>query len=364
MTDRSSKSTKTLLWLQSGGCGGCSLSLFGAEAPDLLSSFEAANIELLWHPSLSLETGQQVLDLIEAIRSGQQKLDILCLEGSVINGPDGTGAYHLMAGTGGKPMRDIISELAIHASQVVAIGSCAAYGGITAAGENEVEATGLSFDGNKPGGLLGGDYRSDLELPVINIPGCPIHPDWVTETLAHLSSDQMKVQDLDAFGRPLSMAGSLVHHGCSRNEFYEYKASAERLADLGCMMENLGCKGTQAAGDCNSRPWNGSGSCITGGYPCIACTEPGFEEPGHSFAETPKIAGIPVGLPTDMPKAWFVALASLSKAATPKRLSENATAERVIFTHNRVPVGDIPKPDKKPASPAPLFGAARRKDRS
>jgi hypothetical protein len=42
--------------------------------------------------------------------------------------------------------------------------------------------------------------------------------------------------------------------------------------------------------------------------------------------ETPKIAGIPVGLPTDMPKAWFMALASLSKAATPERIGINAKA--------------------------------------
>jgi hypothetical protein len=31
-----------------------------------------------------------------------------------------------------------------------------------------------------------------------------------------------------------------------------------------------------------------------------------------------------------MPKAWFVALASLSKAATPKRLKENAVADHIV----------------------------------
>jgi Ni,Fe-hydrogenase I small subunit len=121
-----------------------------------------------------------------------------------------------------------------------------------------------------------------------------------------------------------------VHHGCPRNEFYEFKASAERPSDLGCMMENMGCKGTQAHADCNTRLWNGSGSCLRGGYACINCTAPKFEEPGHPFAETPKFAGIPIGLPTDMPKAWFVALASLAKAATPERLRRNAVADHVV----------------------------------
>jgi ferredoxin hydrogenase small subunit len=67
-----------------------------------------------------------------------------------------------------------------------------------------------------------------------------------------------------------------------------------------------------------------------GGYACISCTEPGFQSPGHPFHATPKIAGIPVGLPTDMPKAWFVALASLSKSATPTRVKRNATADHVV----------------------------------
>ncbi|PWJ21858.1 ferredoxin hydrogenase small subunit [Jannaschia seohaensis] len=66
-----------------------------------------------------------------------------------------------------------------------------------------------------------------------------------------------------------------------------------------------------------------------GGYPCIACTAPEFESPKSTFTETPKIAGMSVGLPTDMPKAWFMALSSLSKAATPKRIDTNARADRV-----------------------------------
>ncbi len=319
---------RTLLWLQSGGCGGCTLSLICAEAPDFLTAFEAAGIELLWHPALSLETGRAARGIIEAVLAGRQRLDILCLEGAVMTGPEGTGRFHLMAGTG-EPMMDILKRLAERAAHVVAVGSCAAWGGITAAGGNAAGAVGLAHDGAAPGGLLGGAWRDGSGLPVINIPGCPVHPDWVSETLAMLANGEITPDDLDEFARPRAISGTLVHHGCSRNEYYEYKASAENLCEVGCMMENLGCKGTQAAGDCNRRAWNGAGSCITGGYPCIACTEPGFEEPGHPFTETPKVAGIPVGLPTDMPKAWFVALASLSKAATPRRLRENATSDRV-----------------------------------
>ena len=314
--------------MQSGGCGGCTLSLIGAEGPDLLATFEAANIEVLWHPSLSEQSGRAVIGIMERIISGEETLDILCLEGSVMRGPNGTGRFHMMAGTD-RPVMDWISDLAAKAGHVVAVGSCAAYGGITAAGANEVEACGLSYDGRKEGGLLGADFRSQSGMPVINVAGCPIHPGWLTETLHMIAAGRFGKAEIDEWERPLSYTMHLVHHGCARNEFYEFKASAEKLCDLGCMMENLGCKGTQARADCNMRAWNGSGSCLDGGYPCINCTAPGFEEPGHSFTLTPKISGIPVGLPTDMPKAWFVALASLSKAATPARLKENSVADHL-----------------------------------
>jgi ferredoxin hydrogenase small subunit len=87
-------------------------------------------------------------------------------------------------------------------------------------------------------------------------------------------------------------------------------------------------------GDCNQRSWNGGGSCTKGGYACIACTSPGFEG-AQNFLATAKLAGIPVGLPTDMPKAWFVALAALSKSATPRRVRLNATADHVVVPPGR-----------------------------
>ena len=317
-----------MLWLQSGGCGGCTLSLLCAESPDVLTTFEAAGINVLWHPSLSEACGVEFHGIIEDIESGKIPLHILCLEGSVIRGPGGSGRFHMMSG-GDEAMKDVIDRLARRAEHVVAIGSCAAYGGITSAGDNPSDACGLQYEGSKKAGLLGGDFVSQGGLPVVNVAGCPTHPNWVTDTLSRLANDEFTPDDMDDVGRPRSYADHLVHHGCPRNEYYEFKASAEKPSDLGCMMEHMGCLGTQAHADCNTRLWNGHGSCLRGGYACINCTAPTFEEPGHTFFETPKIAGIPIGLPTDMPKAWFVALSSLSKAATPKRLKENAVSDRI-----------------------------------
>ena len=315
------------------------MSLLCAESPNVLETLEDAGISFLWHPALSQETGAEVRDLLTQIETGAIVLDVLCVEGSIVRGPLGTGRYHMLAGTG-RSMLDWVQSLARKAQFVVAVGTCAAYGGVTSAGENPSDAIGLQYDGAHAGGALDAVFRSVGGMPVINVAGCPTHPDWVTETLLLLAAGALDAGQLDDFGRPRFYADHLVHHACPKNEFYEYKASANALSQAGCLMEHLGCVGTQAVGDCNIRTWNGDGSCTRAGYPCINCTAPEFEEPGHAFAETPKFAGIPIGLPSDMPKAWFMALASLSKAATPHRIATNAVADRV----------QVPPTIKKPKS--------------
>lgn len=318
-----------MLWLQSGGCGGCTMSLLCHDAGDVVGTLRDGGINLLWHPVVSEQTGDEAVRILRDCAQGAVALDILCIEGALLRGPGGTGRFHVLSGTG-RAMIDWVRELALMANHVVAVGSCAAFGGVAAAGVNPTDACGLQYEGDHVGGLLGDRFRSKAGLPVINVAGCPTHPGWVVETLLSLAMGEFGQGDLDALGRPRFYAEQLVHHGCNRNEYYEFKASARKLSELGCLMENLGCKGTQAHADCNVRPWNGSGSCTSGGYACINCTEPGFEEPGHPFAQTPKIAGIPIGLPSDMPKAWFVALAALSKSATPPRVRANASSDHLV----------------------------------
>jgi NiFe hydrogenase small subunit HydA len=318
-----------LVWLQASGCGGCTMSLLGADLAGLFETLSEAGIEVGYHPAVGEASGVCARTLIESFADGRLPVGILCVEGALVTGPAGSGRYHLLAGTD-RPMVDWVRDIAQRARHVVAIGSCTAFGGVIAGGENAVEARGLQYDGETPGGLLGAAFRSGSGSPVINVAGCPAHADWIVETLLQLVDGGFAADELDAFARPRTFSDSLVHHGCPRNEYYEFKASAGRPSDQGCLMENLGCLGTQAHADCNVRPWYGEGSCLRGGFPCIACTEPEAMDPGHPFLETPKVAGIPTGLPADMPKAWFVALAALSKSATPRRVRENAQADRTV----------------------------------
>lgn len=326
----------TVLWLQAGSCGGCTMSALGAEDVGLVKALSHFGVRLLWHPSLSEECGDEAVAILEACASGGQRLDALCVEGSVLRGPGGSGRFQMLSGTG-RSMAHWLSLLAPKANYVVAAGSCAAFGGVPAGGPNPTDATGLHYDGFTAGGLLGEGFRSKAGLPVINIAGCAPHPGWLVETLAALALGDYGPERLDWLGRPRAFADHLAHHGCSRNEFYEFKASAAQSSDRGCLMENLGCKATQAPGDCNIRRWNGAGSCTDGGFACINCTTPGFQDPNAPFLETAKVAGIPVGLPVDMPKAWFVALAALSKSATPQRVRVNAHADHVIVPPARRP---------------------------
>ncbi|UYO49956.1 HupU protein [Rhodopseudomonas sp. P1] len=317
-----------ILWLQGASCGGCTMAALEGGHSGWFAELKRFGINLLWHPSVSEATADEAVAIFERIASGEQRLGALVLEGAVLRGPNGSGRFNMLGGTG-RSMLHWVTALAPRADYVVAAGSCAAFGGVPMAGSNPTDASGLQYAAAEAGGVLGAGFRSRAGLPVINIAGCAPHPGWISETLAALALGGVDSAALDAFGRPRFFADHLAHHGCARNEYYEFKASAEELSQQGCLMEHLGCKATQAVGDCNQRGWNGSGSCTSGGYACIACTSPGFET-SQGFMETAKLAGIPVGLPLDMPKAWFVALAALSKSATPKRVRANAAADHIV----------------------------------
>ncbi|MPT23737.1 MAG: hypothetical protein E2577_12490, partial [Starkeya sp.] len=128
-------------------------SMLCAEAPDLATTLESANIRFLWHPTLSEETGAEAVALFEQVLDGTLRLDALCVEGAMLRGPKDTGRFHILAGTG-VPTIDWVRRLAAVAEHVVAVGTCAAYGGVTAAGANPTDACGLQYDGRREGGAL------------------------------------------------------------------------------------------------------------------------------------------------------------------------------------------------------------------
>ena len=317
-----------LLWLQGASCGGDTISFLNSEQPSALTVFNMLDINVLWHPFFSIEQGSAVTRILEGIGADKTFLDILVLEGAIPNGPDNTGGFFLFCE---RPFREWVKDLARKAHFVMAVGTCAAFGGILSGHENINEVSGLQFENTRKGGLLGPDFTTGSGLPVVNVPGCPSHPDWIVETMTALLKGWLKKEDIDTFHRPRVFFNKLAHHGCPRNEYYEFKASAVKYSQQGCLFEFLGCKGTLCESDCNERLWLGrTGSCTRGGFPCIACTSPLFPDQQRPYFSTRKVGDIPVTLPLDVPKAWYVGISGLSKLACPERLKKNAVSYKRV----------------------------------
>jgi hydrogenase small subunit len=179
------------------------------------------------------------------------------------------------------PVKDWVEKLSKEAAAVVAIGSCSTNGGIPAATPNPAGVKGvLEF--------LGKAYKSKLGLPVINVPGCPPHPDWMIGTIANAllsAADLYPLPKLDSHNRPIQFYGKVIHDDCPRRGYYDTGVFAKNHGDKECLSK-LGCKGPITHGDCNSRKWNnGLTSCVISGCFCIGCTEPGFPEGMQPFFE-------------------------------------------------------------------------------
>jgi hydrogenase small subunit len=303
-----------LLWLQGGACGGNTLSLLNAENPDFIEFLKTYNINLLWHPSLSLICGEDLRELLEEIIKGEIELNLLIFEGTVVKGPKGTGRFNLFAG---RPMIEWIKALAPLADYVVAVGDCASFGGVPASDPNPTESTGLQFHKKKKGGFLGEDFKSKKGFPVINISGCPAHPTWVITTLMLIIENKFNLDMLDDYNRPKFIYSTTIQFGCPRNIYFSYKVSAKEFGHKeGCLFFELGCKGSYTQGPCNIILWNNQSSKTRVGTPCFGCTE--FDFPTFNFFTTEKSkTGVPKNLPKGVSRGAYITLSAVARATAP-----------------------------------------------
>ncbi|MEW6754264.1 MAG: NADH:ubiquinone oxidoreductase [Candidatus Latescibacterota bacterium] len=308
---------RTLYWLQCGGCGGDTMSMLSLESPDLAEILCLLDVQVLWHPSLSGGTAAEHAQLLDSLVSGRQPLDVLCVEGAVVRGPGGTGMYNTC---GGQPKKDLASRLAAQAGAVIAVGTCASFGGIGAGGG--IEAAGLQFARRELGGFLGPDFRSRLGLPVINLPGCPCHPEVVAGALAAVAGGIPLT--LDEYQAPVQWYGMLVHQGCVRNEYHEYRVEESDFGQRGCLFFHMGCRGPLTSGPCNKLLWNRRSSKTRVGVPCHGCTDPDFPHP-YPFFRTRSIADVPLELPKGVDRAHYLAYKGMAAAAAPERLEQRRT---------------------------------------
>lgn len=259
--------TTPVIWLQAQSCSGCSVSLINGTNPDF-ATLITQNISLNFHQTACGGTGEALMSVIEKAVQKQRKDYVLILEGSV---PEKAAAYCTLGEKEGapKPILEWVRELGANAKALVAVGSCATFGGIPAASPRDTKE-------NPTGAVPLAKLFPDKK--VVNISGCPAHPDWIMGTLLHLLLSGMP--ELDQYNRPKMFFGTTVHEACVRLPDFEADRFAQKWGESGCLYQ-LGCLGPDAGCDIPKRKWLGVNSCTECGSGCIGCTEPFFPDAGE-----------------------------------------------------------------------------------
>lgn len=257
-----------LVWLAGASCDGCTMAMLGAADPGLESLLRGTVPDLppitLLHPQLSIRSGVAYREQLERAADGGLSPFVLVLEGSVFDeNLAGAGYFSRLGEAGGRPLTtsDWIDRLAPKADAVVAIGSCATWGGVPAAHGNVTGALGLEDH-------LGTDFRSRAGLPVIKVPGCAPSGESFIETLTYLALHliQRVPLELDDEGRPRWL---YAHTATPMAPRFDYDPSQNRDESAG---ERVGCP-------VPVKGWMGGiGGCAVVGGCCVGCTERGFTD--------------------------------------------------------------------------------------
>jgi hydrogenase small subunit len=256
----------SVIWLSFQECTGCTESLTRAHSPTV-ESLIFDSISLDYHHTLQAASG----DAAEAAREAAMEENfgqyLLVVDGSI---PLDNPGYSTIAGISNL---DMLTETAKGAAAIIAIGTCATYGGIPHANPNPTGAVSVK------------DIIKDK--PIINVPGCPPIPVVITGVLAHFLTFGA-IPDLDHIGRPKVFYGQSIHDRCYRRPFYDKGQFAETFDDEGAKkgwcLYKLGCKGPTTYNACATTKWNnGTSFPIESGHPCIGCSEPDFWDGGGFY---------------------------------------------------------------------------------
>jgi hydrogenase small subunit len=258
---------QSVIWLSFQECTGCTESLTRSYAPtleNLIFDF----ISLDYHETLMAVSGEAAEEARKQAMAANKGKYIVVVDGSVPM-KDG-GVYATIAG---KTNHQILEDTVKDAFAVVAVGTCAAFGGLPKANPNPTGAVAIST-------LVGAK-------PLINISGCPPIPEAMTGALAYVLSFG-KIPELDHLGRPKAFFGETIHDRCYRRPFYERGEFADSFDDAGarqgfCLFK-VGCKGPVTYNSCATVKWNGGVSFpIQSGHGCLGCSEPDFWDQGGFY---------------------------------------------------------------------------------
>jgi hydrogenase small subunit len=281
-----------VLWLQGVTCNGNTHSFLNfAHLSYILDTFE-----FLYHSLLpSTYT-------LEEISTCTHECDVLIFE----------GAYDPVMERVGTRLEKLVHYYASHAQYVIAAGSCASFGGMFKHCDPE-RITGLGFDEKESKGPLAHSPK------LINLSGCPMHPEWMGYTLRMIADN--KPMALDELHRPKELYSYLAHHGCTRNEYFEWKVDSDHFGTKeGCLFYKQGCRGPMTHASCNKILWNDVSSKTRVGTPCFGCTEPDF--PRINMFETKTNMSIPQDVPIGISKRSYLTMAGIAKSFHIPRLEQ------------------------------------------
>ena len=256
----------SVIWLSFQECTGCTESLTRAHT-STIESLIFDSISLDYHHTLQAASGHAAEAAREAAMEENYGKYLLVVDGSI---PLGNPGYSTIAGISNL---DMLTETAKGAAAIIAVGTCATYGGIPHANPNPTGAVSV------------GEIISDK--PIINVPGCPPIPVVITGVLAHYLTFGT-IPELDHIGRPKAFYGTSIHDRCYRRPFYDKGLFAETFDDEGAKkgwcLYKLGCKGPTTYNACATTKWNnGTSFPIEAGHPCLGCSEPDFWDGGGFY---------------------------------------------------------------------------------
>lgn len=251
------KRTKAI-WLETSGCYGEIISLLNGEDPDIIYMLKEI-IDIHYFGSINGNEGEVAYERILEVL---QEEYIFIVSGAIPTRDN--GLYTVVANYKGEKITAMkaVSDISKGAKYVIAVGTCACYGGPTAAKPNVSQAKGVS------------EYLNRKDI--INIPGCPVNPCWLIAILGYLV--RYGKMQLDAEGRPIAYYGYTIHEKCERRRFFDAGIFAEKFGEDTCMFK-LGCKGPMTYAYCPISRWNeGTNWPIGDNTNCIGCAASNFPD--------------------------------------------------------------------------------------
>ena len=255
----------SVIWLHFQECTGCTESLLRTAHPDL-GSLILDLISVDYHETLFAAAGHQIEAALHQTVAREAGKYILVVEGAIPRKDDG-----IYCVVGGKKAVDTLKELAGGAAAIIAIGSCASWGGVPSAAPNPTDAVGVKD-------ILPEAFKAGK---IVTLPGCPANPYNLLGTVLQYATFKT-LPKLDDKARPLFAYARVIHDDCPRRAHFDNGRFAQAFGDpghnAGWCLYKLGCKGPQTHANCSLLHFcEVPGAWPIGiGHPCVGCTEQGI----------------------------------------------------------------------------------------